>query len=489
MFTRNRLLINELFKDPDSYLDKDINVCGWIENFRVQKNNGISFINLNDGSGIESLQIIIDPKSPDDLENYDSIYTDGTKGVSIKVYGTVITSPAKGQSIELKCKSLKILGRVNASEYPISKKKLTLEYLRKYPHLRARTKTIASVARVRNICSIATHEYFQSIKCKYVHTPIITSNDCEGAGETFDISNKLNDSELFFGNNVNLTVSGQLHGETYATALSDIYTFGPTFRAENSNTPRHLAEFWMIEPEMCFIDFKDLIDVAEDYIKFTINKCLVECKDEITFFNTNYQSDLLSSLQDIASKPFVRMTYKEVVAKINQDITDGKAIIRNEKLYDPKKFKKLSKDKHIFEGPETDDGLLPYDYDLDSEHEKYMTNKVINGVLVVTNFPAKIKSFYMKENKDDTVHAMDILVPNIGELVGGSMREEDYDILKNKMEKLSISIPWYLDTRKYGTVPHGGFGLGFERLIMLMCGIYNIKDIIPYPRYPKHCCN
>jgi len=239
---------------------------------------------------------------------------------------------------------------------------------------------------------------------------------------------------------------------------------------------------------MCFIDFKDLIDVAEDYIKFVINKCLIDCKDEILFFNTHYQTELLDSLQSIVSKPFIRMTYKQVIEKINQDINDGKAIIRNEQM-DKKNFKKLAKGKHIFEGPQSEDGLLPDNYDLDSEHEKYMTNNVVNGVLVVTHFPAEIKSFYMKENKDKTVQAMDILVPNIGELIGGSMREEDYEILKNKMEKLNISIPWYLDTRKYGSVPHGGFGLGFERLVMLISGIYNIKDIIPYPRYPKHCSN
>ena len=489
MFVRKRIQIKDIINQKDKYIDKNVIVCGWIENFRVQKNNGISFISLNDGSSLVSLQIIIDPSSDEDISKFDTIYEDGTKGVSIKVNGNIVSSPAKGQEIELKCKSLKILGKVDASQYPITKKKLSLEYLRKYPHLRIKTKTISSIARLRNTCSIATHNFFQLQNFKYVQTPIITSNDCEGAGETFNISNKLNDDELFFNRNVNLTVSGQLHGETYATGLGDIYTFGPTFRAEKSNTPRHLAEFWMIEPEMCFIEFSDLIDIAEDYIKYVINSCLVDCKDEINFFTSFYQKDLLETLQQIISKPFTRMKYSDVIKKINQDITDGKAIIKNDHI-EKKKFKKMSKGKHIFEGPLTENFLLPDDYDLDSEHEKYMTNQVINGVLVVTDFPKKIKSFYMKENRDgDTVQAMDILVPNIGELIGGSMREENYDILKTKMEILDIDIPWYLDIRKYGSVPHGGFGLGFERLIMLLSGIYNIKDVIPYPRYPKHCDN
>jgi asparaginyl-tRNA synthetase len=323
---------------------------------------------------------------------------------------------------------------------------------------------------------------------------VLTGNDCEGAGETFEISNMLGgpgEEAPFFGKSVNLTVSGQLHGETYACGgLSDIYTFGPTFRAEDSHTTRHLAEFWMIEPELCWIDFKDLIDIAEDYLRYCVKTALEECAEEIDFFTKHYQPELKESLEKLVATPFTRMSYKEVIETINKDIENGLAIIRDPTL-EHKKFKKVARGKHIFEGPiGTPDKLLPCDYDLDSEHEKYMTSKV-GGPLVVTDFPAKIKSFYMKPNKAEgeirTVQAMDILVPGIGEIIGGSMREDDYDVLKEKMDNLGIDIPWYLDLRKYGSVPHGGFGLGFERLIMLVTGIYNIKDIIPYPRYPGHC--
>ena len=490
MFTRKRLVLSKLFEDHSQYLDKCMNVFGWIETIRVQQKNGLAFITLNDGGCLSSLQIILNPQSPSELEKLDTIYQDGTKGVSIHVFGIIVESPAKGQAIEMKCISLKILGKVDASEYPISKSKLKLDTIRQHLHLRVRTKTIASVARVRHAMSMATHRFYDSHGIKYVHTPVLTGNDCEGAGETFEISNRLGE-EPFFGKPVNLTVSGQLHGETYASGLGDIYTFGPTFRAEDSHTTRHLSEFWMIEPEVCFIDFKDLIDLAEDYLRFCVKTALEECGEEVEFFTKHYDPNLKETLEKIVVTPFTRMTYKEVIEKINSDIECGLAIIRDPTL-EHKKFKKIARGKHIFEGPiGTHDKCLPLDYDLDSEHEKYMTSKV-GGPLVVTDFPAKIKSFYMKPNKDDgktipTVQAIDILVPNIGEIIGGSMREDDYAVLKEKMDNLGISIPWYLDLRKYGSVPHGGFGLGFERLIMLVTGIYNIKDIIPYPRYPGHC--
>ena len=270
-------------------------------------------------------------------------------------------------------------------------------------------------------------------------------------------------------------------GETYATGLGDIYTFGPTFRAENSNTTRHLSEFWMIEPEMCFIEMKDLIDISEDYLKYCISYCLEKCGDEIDFFTSKYRESLKLDLEQILDKPFSRMTYTEVIDKLLQEISEGNVIVRDAVL-EPKKFKKVAKGKHIFEEP------IYWGCDLSSEHEKYMTDKVIKGPLVVTNYPKEIKSFYMKDDIDGkTVLAMDILVPNIGELIGGSMREDDYGILKSKMESRAVSIDWYLDIRKYGSVLHGGFGLGFEWLIMLITGIYNIKDVIPFPRYPKHC--
>ena len=483
MFSRKRTIIKSLFTDSEKYIDTDITVCGWIENFRVQKNGGIAFIALTDGSCVNSLQVILDPKNEEEKEKLDTIYEDGTKGVSIEVKGILVKSPASGQLFELKGQELKIFGKVDASIYPITKKKLSLEYLRKFPHLRIRTKTLAAISRIRNVCSVATHGFFQMHQFKYIHTPLLTSNDCEGAGETFNISNTLSDGEPFFGKPVNLTVSGQLHGETYATALGDIYTFGPTFRAENSNTPRHLAEFWMIEPEMCFIDMKDLMDITEDYIKFCLNCCFNQCKEEIQFFTDNYQPELIDSISKMISEPFARMSYTEVIETLEKEITEGKIIIRDNSI-ENKKFKKKAKGKHIFEEN------VFWGCDLGSEHEKYMTDKVIKGPLIVYDYPKEIKSFYMKENPDGkTVQAMDLLVPNIGELVGGSMRIDNYDELKKKMDSKGIDIPWYLDIRKYGSVPHGGFGLGFERLIMLLTGIYNIKDVIPFARYPKHCDN
>lgn len=483
MFKRNRIIIKSLFTDSKKYINTDINVCGWIENFRVQKNGGIAFIALNDGSCVSSLQVILDPKTDEEKEKLDSIYEDGTKGVSITVKGRLVESPASGQLFELKGQELQILGKVDASIYPITKKKLTLEHLRKFPHLRIRTKTLSAIARIRNMCAMTTHGFFQKHNFQYVHTPVLTSNDCEGAGETFDISNTLSDGEPFFGRPTNLTVSGQLHGETYATALGDIYTFGPTFRAENSNTPRHLAEFWMIEPEMCFIDFKDLMDITEDYIKFCLKGCLLQCKEEIEFFTKHYQPGLLESLTSMSDLNMARMSYTEVIETLEKEITEGRAIVRDNSI-ENKKFKKRAKGKHIFEEN------VFWGCDLGSEHEKYMTDKVIKGPLIVYDYPKEIKSFYMKENPDGkTVQAMDLLVPNIGELVGGSMRIDNYDELKEKMDTKGIDIPWYLDIRKYGTVPHGGFGLGFERLIMLVTGIYNIKDVIPFARYPKHCDN
>lgn len=483
MFSRSRLLLKSLFEDTSNFINKEVVICGWIESMRAQQVNGIAFISLSDGSCLKSLQIIIDPSNEEELSNLGSIYKDGTKGVSIRVEGVIVESPAKGQDIELKGKKIDVYGPVCAAEYPISKKKLTLEHIRKFPHLRIRTRTIAAIARIRNVCAASTHEFYQNLDFKYVHTPILTSNDCEGAGETFNIDNKINTEELFFSKPVNLTVSGQLHGETYATALGDIYTFGPTFRAENSNTSRHLCEFWMIEPEMCFVTLKDIMDISEDYIKYCIKNVVKKCKDEIDFLTEHYQEGLSEQLDNILGSTFSRMTYTQVIDKLRNEIDEGRAIVRNKEL-ENKKFKKLAKGKHVFEED------VYWGCDLASEHEKYMTDKIINGPLFVTDYPKEIKSFYMKENADcKTVAAMDLLVPGIGELIGGSMREENYDILKSKMDDKNIVIPWYLDIRKFGSVPHGGFGLGFERLIMLVTGIYNIKDVMPFPRYPRHCDN
>ena len=416
MFCRKRVLIKELLNNSTNYLNSNIKVCGWIETMRVQKGNGIGFISLNDGSTITSLQILLNPCNDDELKCLNNIYDIGTKGVSIEVIGLCVKSPAQGQNIEINAKNITIFGKVKADEYPIAKKKLSLEHIRKFPHLRIKTRTIASIMNIRNKCSKATHDFFQSHNFNYVHTPIITSNDCEGAGETFNIDNKIGE-ELFFNKKINLTVSGQLHGETYAHGLGDIYTFGPTFRAENSNTSRHLAEFWMIEPEMCFIDFNDLINISEDYLKFCINYCLNYCIEELQFLNKNYDENLLDNLEKYIKSDFKRLTYNEVIDILLNEISNGNAIVKD-KTIEHKKFKKISRGKHIFETP-IYDGC-----DLASEHEKYITDKIIKGPLIITDYPKSIKSFYMKENNDNkTVQAMDILIPNIGELIGGSMRE------------------------------------------------------------------
>ena len=478
-FNRKRLLINDIFQKYESYLNKEIEICGWIETMRVQQQNGLGFISLNDGSTINSIQLILNPKTEEELSKLDDIYKKGTKGVSIKVKGKLIESPAEGQKFELQVIELDVYGEVNGAEYPIAKKKLTLDHIRKFPHLRIRTKTMAAIMRIRDSCAFATHKFYKENDFKYIHTPIITGNDCEGAGETFKLDND------FFKKEATLTVSGQLHGETYASGLSDIYTFGPTFRAENSHTTRHLAEFWMIEPEMCFIDFTQLQDVAELYLKYVIDYCLKNNLEDIEFLNKQYQETLLTDLNNMVSKPFQRMTYTEVIDFLLKEIENGRAIIRD-KTIENRKFKKKAKGKHIFEE------AVYWGCDLGSEHEKYMTDKVIEGPLIITDYPKNIKSFYMKANEDcledrETCQAMDLLVPNIGELIGGSMREDNYDILSKIMKEKNIEIDWYLDLRKYGTVPHGGFGLGFERLVMLMTGIYNIKDVIPYPRFPEHC--
>ena len=493
MFTRKRLLLSHYFSEEESYLGENIKLCGWIDSMRCQ-GSSFAFITLNDGSCIKSVQVIVNVENITDPSDLDDIFKRGTKGVSISVEGQVVKSPKSGQLTELVANKIKVLGDVDGNEYPISKKKLPLEHIRKFPQLRVRTKIISSVARIRNTCAMATHNFFQIHDFKYIHTPIVTSNDCEGAGETFTLSNTLPSigvdsitSHLpFFGEQVGLTVSGQLHGETYACGLGDIYTFGPTFRAENSNTSRHLCEFWMIEPEMCFIDLIDLMNISEDYIKFCLTQCIQSNLPELEFF-TNEENNLLDRLTKYASKehPFTRITYTDAISKLLQEIEDGKAIVRVEGM-ENKKFKKLAKGKHIFENG------IEWGIDLSSEHEKYLTDIVYQNPVIVYNYPKKIKSFYMKSNNEEdkereTVQAMDILVPGIGELIGGSMREENYQKLEDIMDKKGIKIDWYLDLRKYGSVPHGGFGLGFERLILLVTGLANIRDVIAYPRYPRHC--
>jgi asparaginyl-tRNA synthetase len=460
--------------------NSSIKISGWISNLRLQSNNG--FIHLNDGSCFTTLQIVMD-YSDKEKQECNHIFDNLVKHVSITVSGVLVPSPAKGQSIELKTslRNIKIYGQLNIMDYPLSGKKHSFEYLRNYPHLRVRTNYTASMARIRNSCSFATHQFFNDRNFCYVHTPIITTNDCEGAGEAFTITN-INLSKVptkkdkdgnrkvlykkdFFGERTNLTVSGQLHVESYALGLNRVYTFGPTFRAENSNTSRHLAEFWMIEPEICFIDLHQLMNLAESYVKFCIQYVMDNNKDDLLFFNQRISKGRLDIIADILSQDFKKITYTQAINLLQQD---------------------WEKNSNIYTNPEWGD-------DLGSDQEKYITKKL--GTTFVYNYPKKIKSFYMKKNLDEdsnmtTVQAMDLLVPGIGELIGGSIREDNYDILLQSLLDKKIpqsDLQWYLDLRKFGSTPHGGFGLGFERLIMLITGITNIRDAIPFPRYPKHC--
>ena len=472
-------LIKNILQQP--IIDKNIiSVSGWISNLRLQSNNG--FIHLNDGSCFTTLQLVMDYSDIEKIQ-YKNVFDNLVKHVSITVSGILVPSPAKGQDIELKTslKYIKIHGHLDISDYPLSGKKHSFEYLRNYPHLRVRTNYTASMSRIRSSCSFATHQFFNSKNFCYVHTPIITTNDCEGAGETFTLTSlnlskiptkkdktgnrKVQYNKDFFGERTNLTVSGQLHVESYALGLNRVYTFGPTFRAENSNTSRHLSEFWMIEPEICFIDLNQLMSLAEDYVKFCIEYVMKNNLDDLVFFNQRVSKGRLDVLKKILSQDFKKITYTQAIDLLQNDWKE------NSKLYNKPKWGD----------------------DLGSDQEKYITKKL--GTTFVYNYPKKIKSFYMKKNLGEngdviTVQAMDLLVPVIGELIGGSIREDDYDILlQSLLEKniLQEDLQWYLDLRKFGSTPHGGFGLGFERLIMLITGISNIRDAIPFPRYPKHC--
>ncbi len=465
MFKRKRLLLSKIYSLPDKYLNNKIIICGWIHNIRKQP--PIAFIQLNDGSCQSNLQVVCSPDYTD-TKLYQSILDKGTRGVSIKVYGKLVLSTHKSQKYEVQAESIHVYGNVNATRYPIPKKKFNLEYIRKFEHMRIRTQTISAVMRIRNTLAKETHNFFQLVGCKYVNTPILTTNDCEGAGECFTVTSQYPKNEKpvslykrkeLFKKPVFLSVSGQLHGESYAMGLGDIYTFGPTFRAENSNTSRHLCEFWMIEPELCFIDMDDLQNLSEAYIKHCINSVLKENGKELEFLSkldTKYS--LLFTLERICNNEFIRISYTDAI-----DI--------------------LLKEEKEFVEP------VSWGIDLSSEHEKYLTDVHFKLPTIVYDYPKKIKSFYMKVNEDNiTVQAMDLLVPQIGELIGGSMREDNYDKLKTIMEEKGIKdLEWYLDLRKFGSVPHGGFGLGFERLVQLCTGMKNIRDVIPYPRFPKHC--
>lgn len=442
------MLVKELLNAYQDHLNKEIDICGWVNNCRVQTN--IIFISINDGSTIENLQVVTD-FTKEDKDNNQRFFSELQKGVSINIKGVVINSIGNNQDIEIKSNinQINIIGTIDKDTYPIMKARVPLEYIRKYPEYKSRTNLGTVLARIRNSCTMATHSFFQKNEFINIQTPILTSNDCEGAGETF-IVNSLNNK--FFSNKVYLTVSGQLHLETVSLGLNRVYTFGPTFRAENSNTNRHLAEFWMVEPELCFTNFEELIQLGEDYIKYCINYVLENNIKDIEFIDKRVSNGKLTQLISYKDNPFKRMSYSDAINEL-------------QKL----------KEK------------VNWGDDLSTPQEKMLTK--IYGPTIVYNYPKKIKSFYMKESINDTVEAMDILMPEIGELIGGSMREDNYDKLKNNMEEKNIdsSLDWYLNLRKNGSVPHGGFGMGFERLIMLITGLSNIKDCIHYPRFPDSC--
>jgi len=440
------------------------NICvnGWVRSIRRGKE--VTFITLNDGSCFASLQIVISPE----LENYATVSRVGT-GASLAVTGQLIESPAAGQSWEVQAQAVTIVGQADET-YPLQKKRHSLEYLRTIAHLRPRSNTFGAVFRMRSALAFAVHQFFQQRGFLYVQTPIITANDCEGAGEMFRVSTidpsnpplqdgKIDWDQDFFGERTGLTVSGQLQGELFATAFSDIYTFGPTFRAENSNTSRHAAEFWMIEPEIAFADLADNCQLGEDFLRYMVVYALENCREDLEFFNQRIEKGLIAKLEALAHADFKTITYTEAV-----DL--------------------LQKSGQKFEYP------VIWGHDLQSEHERYLTEKIFTGPVFVTDYPKQIKAFYMRMNDDDkTVAAMDLLVPRVGEIIGGSQREERLDVLQKRMDAQGIAtgeMEWYLDTRRWGSCPHAGFGLGFERLLMYLTGMENIRDVIPFPRTPGH---
>lgn len=464
-----------------------VTVCGWVRTVRDSKN--LVFIQVNDGSCFANIQLTFDRNASSNNANVNNIEEELKKlntGASVRAEGLLIESPASGQAVEVTLESLKCLGTCNPDEYPLQKNKMSMEYLRTNAHLRARTNTFGAVYRVRNQMAFAVHSFFQERGFQYVNAPEITCSDCEGAGEMFQVTTlsmekiaeialekgakgmkpedaaKLVDySKDFFGKKASLTVSGQLEAETMATALSRVYTFGPTFRAENSNTPRHLAEFWMIEPEMAFFDLDDDMDIQEEFVKYLLNWALTKCRADLEFFDKRIQPGLIEQLEKVAKADFVRISYTDAIAKLQEAEKNGA------------KFE-----------------FSPYwGCDIATEHERYLTEKIFGCPVMVYNYPKEIKSFYMKQNDDGkTVKAVDVLVPGIGELIGGSEREESYEKLVAEIEKRGMDksiYDWYLDLRRFGTVPHSGFGLGFERLIRYVTGMENIRDVIPYPRAPK----
>ena len=434
-----------------------VTVYGWVRTLRDQKS--FAFIEINDGSTLGNLQVVADATLP----SYAEILAKLSTGASLSVTGQLVESPGKNQAVELKAQLIHVYGTANPERYPLQKKRHSFEFLRTIAHLRPRTNTQGAVLRVRNALAFATHLFFQQRGFVYIQTPILTGADCEGGGEMFRVTTldkpNADPKDDFFGRNAFLTVSGQLEAESLACALSDVYTFGPTFRAENSNTSRHLAEFWMIEPEMTFADLKDDMECAESYLQFCVKYVLEHCKEDLAFFDQFIENGLLERLRQVAETPFARLTYTEAV-------------------------------EILLKAPKTFEFPVSWGTDLQSEHERYLAEVHCKKPVILTNYPAQIKAFYMRANEDGkTVAAMDILVPKIGEIIGGSQREERLDVLEKKIDAMGLKREdywWYLELREFGTVPHAGFGLGFERLVLFATGMENIRDVIPFPRYPGH---
>ena len=469
----NRTKIAELLLRKD--FGATVCVKGWVRTRRGSKM--VNFIALNDGSTIKNVQIVADVDKFDD-----EMLKQITTGACLAVEGTLVESQGAGQAVEIQATAIEVLGTCDA-DYPMQKKGQSFEYMRQHAHLRLRTNTFGAVFRIRHNMAMAIHQYFHEHGFFYFHTPIITASDCEGAGQMFQVTTKnlydlkkneegaIDYSDDFFGKMTSLTVSGQLEGELGATALGAIYTFGPTFRAENSNTPRHLAEFWMIEPEIAFMDLKELMDLEEDFIKYCVRWALDHCKDDLEFLNKMIDKGLIERLEGVLKEDFVRLPYTEGIRILQQAMKDGKK----------------------FEFP------CNWGDDLASEHERYLVEEYFKKPVIMTNYPKKIKAFYMKidaecpvldgQKMEETVQGTDVLFPSIGEIIGGSVREESYDKLMNEIRERNIpmkDMKWYLDTRKYGSCPHAGFGLGFERLILFVTGMQNIRDVIPFPRTPKN---
>jgi len=454
--------IANLLKDGQP--DDIVTIKGWVRTKRDLK--GFAFVEVNDGSSMNGLQVVVNEDMPD----YDQLEQANT-GASVEVTGVLVPSPGKGQRIEIQAESFKVFGGADPETYPLQKKRHSFEFLRTIGHLRARTNTLGAVMRVRNACATAIHQFFQERGFLWMHTPIITASDCEGAGEMFHVTSlDLNNipfdkdknadfSQDFFGRPAYLTVSGQLEAEIMAMAFSNVYTFGPTFRAENSNTSRHLAEFWMVEPEMAFCDLDGNVELAEAFLKYIFSYVLEHCPDDMEFFNKRIDKSVLETADNIIDSEFGRITYTEAV-----DL--------------------LEKSDRKFEFP------VEWGIDLQSEHERYLSEEVFKKPLVVTDYPTEIKAFYMRLNEGGkTVAAMDVLAPKIGEIVGGSQREERLDVLERRIQEAGLPVEnywWYLDLRRYGTVPHAGFGLGFERVVQFMTGMTNIRDVIPFPRTPMN---